>query len=1394
MPTLKHHFRYGKMNKDLDERLVANGEYRDALNVQVSSSEGSDVGSLQNVLGNKKPYSSDVGVIGATCVGSIRDSQNEKIYWFIAGTSVSAIVEYNQQNNTHNPVLVDANSILNFSENNLITGINIIDGLLFWTDDQTEPKVINIEKFKQGSTDYLTHTELISVATGVSYQFTEEDVTVIKKSPLKAPSIDISNTKRVTAQGTPGILNTTVTGNFYDEDEEGSVLEGTVVSTIITGQAPTYIVGDYVILNTGDDDDINGFEPDFSIRAQVISLSGTSMQVEVLSAPDLVPSGTQVWDVELEQDDPMFENKFIRFAYRYKYKDGEFSSIGPFSEIAFIPKDDFDYDPSKGYNLAMQNDCRYLRIYNFVPSDIPKQVKEVEIVYKDENSPALYTVKSFKPSDPEWLSNGSFEVESEVVYKVIPSNQLLRPWDNVPRKAKAQEMSANRLIYANYLQQFDMKDDRGRDVTPNFSLSVINNSDYNDYVPKNPGKSIKSMRTYQMGVVYKDEYGRETPVFTDTTGSKRINKASAVNYNKLQVKLNNEPPNFATDFKFFIKETSNQYYNLAMDRWYDAQDGNVWISFSSSERNKVDEETFLILKKRHASDDFVDALAKYKIIAIENEAPLYLKEQKVSYGIADYSPGNVTGTTARPIEGGYNFKITEAQLIDDSLISENVLSDSGLVLRFKKDLYITDWYPIASISVTGQSNKIYEFTVAEKFGSDVEPFSTGDMQLEIARIEVKNKAEFAGRFFVKLNRDGILEENILNTIEQEYGIKEIALMQRKTSVLSGSGWRDWHPHKRGWVTENSQGVATLNHRSGNRDLWFGNRGRSVGDGIYPGNRIITFAYLWYGAGDSWSSGSAFDNRDFALGILKIGAKFRFREDPDQIVYTVKDSLLTEGRNYSTSSRKRGWGSNKRFIFHLKLDKEIQGFSEADYPESWINAGIDRAEFPFHMELLQVDAGDNTFSTDNPAIWETEPKEDIGLDIYYEATDAFPISEHGDVKQLDWFNCYSFKNGVESNRLRDDFNKVQISKGVKASSTLDQEYKEERKGAGLIFSGIFNSTSGINRLNQFIQAEPITKDLNPAYGTIQKLYSKPTRDGDLIAFCEDKVFNILANKDALFNADGNANITSNNAVLGQALPYTGEFGISKNPESFATYGFRSYFTDKARGAVLRLSRNGIEPISKDGMFDFFRDKLASCSLMIGSYDENKDQYNLTLTNLNETGVEDTVSYSESVKGWTSRYSFLKESGLSLNNIYYTFKNGELYSHNNETRNNFYGNQYNTEVSLLINDIPGSIKSYQTLNYEGTKSYIKSDITDDQFYNDQDQPGWWCSSISTDLQEGHVDHFLDKEGKKFQYIMGKATTLSNLDTKEFSVQGIGSFTSISGDTQISKAIITVTENND
>jgi hypothetical protein len=56
MAEIQNTFIRSKMNKDLDDRLVPNGEYRDALNIAISRSEGDDVGALETILGNQLYY------------------------------------------------------------------------------------------------------------------------------------------------------------------------------------------------------------------------------------------------------------------------------------------------------------------------------------------------------------------------------------------------------------------------------------------------------------------------------------------------------------------------------------------------------------------------------------------------------------------------------------------------------------------------------------------------------------------------------------------------------------------------------------------------------------------------------------------------------------------------------------------------------------------------------------------------------------------------------------------------------------------------------------------------------------------------------------------------------------------------------------------------------------------------------------------------------------------------------------------------------------------------------------------------------------------------------------------------------------------------------------------
>lgn len=182
--------------------------------------------------------------------------------------------------------------------------------------------------------------------------------------------------------------------------------------------------------------------------------------------------------------------------------------------------------------------------------------------------------------------------------------------------------------------------------------------------------------------------------------------------------------------------------------------------------------------------------------------------------------------------------------------------------------------------------------------------------------------------------------------------------------------------------------------------------------------------------------------------------------------------------------------------------------------------------------------------------------------------------------------------IEESRIRGGYNNTSVDFGVKAYIT-ESEDSELILSNGIIYSGLYNQLTGLNETNVFSTGENITKEVDPRYGGIQKLY---TTDTNLIIFQEDKVSNALVDKDAIYTADGNPALTASRLVLGQINQYTGEYGISQNPESFAFKGYRMYFSDRSRGAILRLSRDGITEISSYGMRDFFRDDLATVTII------------------------------------------------------------------------------------------------------------------------------------------------------------------------------------------------------
>ena len=477
MPEVKNNFLKSKMNKDLDARILPNGEYRDAQNVNVSKSEGEDVGSLENVLGNV--LLSDFGLsdeCGLEIIGKYMDVDNNRIFAMLTNyTDTSAdklsnhtLVVAGGPTSSHikcyicvYDITTDTGSVmvngvfLNFSKTHQIYGIDLIEDQLFWTDNRNQPRKINVT----------------TAIKNPSYYHAEEHISVAKYAPFLPIQF--------------------VTGGG--------------ISTML--------------------DTVREFLPD-----------GTTAN------PTKVPN----WD----GDEDFLEDKFVRFSYRLKFDDNEYSLIEPFSQVAFIPKEDgyfirrgdgvtkvIDKDNlSSTYrstevsfmeNKVTQIGIKIPEITNGVnnPSNPLSlkgwsnviddfKVKQVEILYKESDSNAIKVIETIDAVDLtksstkliDSFGNLNYIYKGSKPIKTIPNSQTVRASDKTPVKALAQSISGNRVIYGNY------QDKHSYPSSLNYQANVVDKT-YSDAI-EYPNHTLKQNRSYDVGIILSDMYGRQSGVIS----------------------------------------------------------------------------------------------------------------------------------------------------------------------------------------------------------------------------------------------------------------------------------------------------------------------------------------------------------------------------------------------------------------------------------------------------------------------------------------------------------------------------------------------------------------------------------------------------------------------------------------------------------------------------------------------------------------------------------------------------------------------------------------------------------------------------------------------------------------------------------------------------------------
>jgi len=531
MAEVKNSFLASKMNKDLDSRLVPNNQYRNAFNIAVSESEDSDVGALENVLGNTLIATATSG-FSPTVIGYGVDEVNEKIYLFLTSYTdtsptnltnnqaavnqgESFIVCLDVKNNANTFTTLVTGRFLNFSTTHPIYGVNILEGLLFWTDNRNQPRKININK-----------------ALGSLYYSTEDTISVAKYAPYK--SIDLVTEDNGVYTGT---MKDVVSASTIDGAEAYATAAVSNASVIpINTVYRSFSQGDVITLQPPNEDKIPA-NTTVAVGSTDTQLN-TSAAVGVttpIEANDVIVTSPNPDFINDYAGDPVFlQDKFVKFSYRFKFEDNEYSIIAPFTQTAFIPQQDGRFlvgDEEASYTSGevafMKNKVNFMELIINFPDSVTGanlnsdfKITEIDVIYQESDSLALYVLDTISLEDIETNhSNDTFynyKYQSRKPILTLPSSEANRVYDKTPVKALSQEVSGNRIIYGNYVDKYTAPSKLNYQVT---ASEKIEGSVGTGIDKEYPESTLKRNRNYQVGVVLMDRYGRQSDVILSSVGS-----------------------------------------------------------------------------------------------------------------------------------------------------------------------------------------------------------------------------------------------------------------------------------------------------------------------------------------------------------------------------------------------------------------------------------------------------------------------------------------------------------------------------------------------------------------------------------------------------------------------------------------------------------------------------------------------------------------------------------------------------------------------------------------------------------------------------------------------------------------------------------------------------------
>lgn len=977
--------------------------------------------------------------------------------------------------------------------------------------------------------------------------------------------------------------------------------------------------------------------------------------------------------------------RYFSFCYRFKYLDGEFSALSSYSNYDFNPKA-FDLNFYTLDNKGMINAFNAAKI-SFETGD--KRVTDIQLVFKESNSNALFLIENFNKQNLGWGDNQTktYIFSNNKSYTSLPEDELYRNCDYVPLKAKALTFIGNRAVFGNYVEGRNIVDANGRKIVPDYSVSVISE-------PLDFGNELKT-----------DIVSSNTIEVTNPESFPLTEGFKLIFYFNLQL---NGSASYENSFYFILPQDYN-----SLNEVFDSADFESFLTIIDADiKNNFQYDV---------PDGWNVSVQPSIVYSVVGEIPTFT-----------ITPVTFIDTTDGDTPHVLNFTIVNNSYV--SIVSSSNSTSCKTNQDYEVGLVYEDDFGRKTTVLTSIYNTIHISQLFSIFKNKLRitlnspaPFWAKRLRVCVKTKPLLYQTIYVNRFYnenfyvwAKLeaeNKDKVKVGDILIVKKGPDPLIdpiEVKVLEIKEQV------KDFIPDNN---DENGNEIIEeaglyMKIRPEGFSMDFDNYSVNSGEAnASSDNRPVTYLDLFTDlAGPtelSIAQGSSIS--------LYLDSTFKYDSGWRHNIYDV---IHYAQRNYTTIEEWFNENIIGQNLFITNSAGVVRNYGpQLSLVRGSVNTSLGNPIFSadpagkLFLKVIGLETGGSrnrkgrvyakivVRSSTGFYVFETKPKQ-ADSKLFYETPQSFEINNGnhlGNVQyqdlntftpaiiDVDFFNCYAQGNGVESYKVRDGFNTNYLNVDLRPSLSMIEEYKQIRRKSSIIHGEKFIEGTNINGLNEFNLSRNISKDLDKQYGSIQKLHA---RDNDILVLQEEKASKILFEKRAVTEADGSESLVTSDIILGEQRTYLGENGIGTAPESFAENDYQIYFANPRKGIIQRLSIDGVEPII-NGLRDWFRDTFISRpnSKKIGGFDPYHQQYFISI------GSEPTRYYNVGCGAVVNKFNQTEQFVYNFNL--------------NETLGDFVL-QYNISQgnATITVEFDGDIYPESNVNGEGTITVSRDNINASQ----------------------------------------------------------------------------------